>query len=179
MDHDTFKALRPAVCACGHKGRSQRPEYYQCTFCYCTNVADSNDALVVKLRKRIKKLKAETADLRARAAKFRDKHRGCLPPRAGIGVRWCVAGRDLFGLVVAEVLPDEDYRDVVKRVREEHGRGAVRGATGAKVHGRDPRYVVKRVRSTSKPVYLLKFEHFFNSCQRWMGDGEDRHTDSG
>lgn len=67
------KAVR-AVCACGHVGRSQTPERYQCGHCYCTNVARSNDRTVEELRAKIRKLEAESEELRRRARKFRERH---------------------------------------------------------------------------------------------------------
>ena len=34
--------MLPATCACGHKGKSQRPQYYQCGYCYYSACAAGN-----------------------------------------------------------------------------------------------------------------------------------------
>lgn len=66
--------LVPAVCACGHKGKSKRPEYYQCGHCYYEARASWNDATVAKLKARIAKLKAEAAEFRKKSRRFRERH---------------------------------------------------------------------------------------------------------
>jgi len=66
-----------AVCKCGHRGRSQRPEFYMCSGCYYTSRAEYNERQVTKLRERADKLSAEAVRFRNLATKFKRSK----PPR--------------------------------------------------------------------------------------------------
>ena len=63
-----------AKCACGHVGRSARPEFYQCGFCYYANRADANEQRAKTLRARACKLLAEARKFRQNAASFRRRN---------------------------------------------------------------------------------------------------------
>ena len=60
-----------AVCQCGHRGRSQRPEFYICSACYYTNRAEYNERQVIKLRERADRLAQEAQRFRTQATKFK------------------------------------------------------------------------------------------------------------
>jgi hypothetical protein len=68
-----LKAVK-AVCGCGHKGRSQYPQWYQCTACYNEAWAQHNRELADKLEARVKKLREEAVVRLEKAAAFRAKH---------------------------------------------------------------------------------------------------------
>jgi len=72
--------LQPAVCPCGHVGKSKNPKWYRCGFCYYTASAEGNEDLADKLIARASKLRLEAEAFRARALAFRQKN--LLPPGA-------------------------------------------------------------------------------------------------
>ena len=72
--HRPWGFRKPATCKCGHEGRSNRPEYYQCGTCYYTARAQSNEAMIRKLGVRLGKLSVETIRFKAKAADFRRRH---------------------------------------------------------------------------------------------------------
>ena len=70
--------LLPAQCACGHPGKSRRPEYYLCTACYYGRFASANRRKAKKLRARADKLDREALVHDEQRAKFITRH-----PEAG------------------------------------------------------------------------------------------------
>jgi len=68
------RPLQKATCRCGHEGKSRRPEYYQCGYCYYTANAKSHWAMITKLEKRITKLREEGDRFVAKAQAFRSRH---------------------------------------------------------------------------------------------------------
>jgi len=66
--------MLPATCACGHKGKSQRPQYYQCGYCYYSACAAGNLKLARALEARAEKLRAEAETFKKKAKAFRDRH---------------------------------------------------------------------------------------------------------
>jgi len=68
------KKMLPAVCRCGHKGRSQRPEHYQCSGCYYAAWARSEREKADKLEARAVKLRASALEHQAKSDAFRSKH---------------------------------------------------------------------------------------------------------
>jgi hypothetical protein len=66
--------LKPAICKCGYKGKSKRPEYYQCGYCYYAAAAEGNDVFAEELVKRADRLTKEAKVFRIRALQFRERH---------------------------------------------------------------------------------------------------------
>ena len=48
-----------ATCGCGHKGKSQNPEFYQCTACYSENWSEHNLKQADKLEARAKNIRSK------------------------------------------------------------------------------------------------------------------------
>ncbi len=66
--------LRPAVCKCGHKGKSKRPEFYQCAYCYYRARATSNNDKARKLKHRAEQLEQEAQRFMRKAMAFEQRH---------------------------------------------------------------------------------------------------------
>jgi len=78
MDHPVALKGVPfekVTCKCGYEGKSQYPEHYQCSACYWTNRANSNEKKAAALRARADRLMELVARDRAQADKFRKKPR--------------------------------------------------------------------------------------------------------
>lgn len=72
--------IQPALCPCGHKGKSKNPQWYRCGFCYYMASAEGNEDFADKLTARATKLRLEAEAFRTRALAFRAKNP--LPPGA-------------------------------------------------------------------------------------------------
>lgn len=70
--------FKPATCKCGHKGKSKKPEYYQCGACYYTARAAWNRQHAQKLRERARKLEEEAVTFDGQREAFQRRH-----PEAG------------------------------------------------------------------------------------------------
>jgi len=70
----TGTVLLPAVCVCGHKGKSQRPEHYLCSGCYYAAWATSELEKATTLEVRARKLRADAAVHQAKSDAFRLRH---------------------------------------------------------------------------------------------------------
>ena len=66
--------MMEATCKCGHKGKSKRPEHYQCGYCYYTGFAQGNVEQADKLEQRAQKLRIEAVKHRKTAEAFKAKH---------------------------------------------------------------------------------------------------------
>ena len=66
--------MLPAVCACGHKGKSQRPEFYQCSGCYYAAWAKSEREKAAKLMDQADRIRVSAELHQAKSDAFRAKH---------------------------------------------------------------------------------------------------------
>jgi len=66
--------LQTAVCGCGHKGKSQRPRFYQCLRCYYAAWAQSEREKASKLAIKADKLRSSAEEHQATSDAFRAKH---------------------------------------------------------------------------------------------------------
>jgi len=72
--------LVPAVCPCGYKGKSKRPQHYRCGYCYYAGWANGLAEKIATLEARIVKIRKERNQRLKQAAQFKKRH-----PEAGGG----------------------------------------------------------------------------------------------
>lgn len=71
----TIKRLLLATCPCGHKGRSRRPQFYQCSGCWYEGQIKASLEKARKLEARSQRLRELVGRLIAKRDAFREKHR--------------------------------------------------------------------------------------------------------
>lgn len=73
---DSAKPLVPAVCRCGHQGRSRYPEHYRCGACYYMARMRANIQKADQLRRWANELETQAWDFQAKAMGFKERHPG-------------------------------------------------------------------------------------------------------